>query len=111
MIVLLLATTVVDGNPCGKAHHHLLHEAHIAGITFHQTSGKPGKILLMVCNTKSYDHNLTTILDPCSNLSLITHDVARTLNLKGKYCVVSVTKVGNVVDTEDSKEYELHIHE
>ena len=43
------------------------------------------------------------ILDPCSNLSLITHRAARQLKLKGEHVAASITKVGNVTDVVTTK--------
>ena len=104
-------TTLVNGSPCDKTHHPLLHAAHINGVTFHQIGADPNKTLFMICSVKSHHNRLTAILDPCSNLTVITNTAARKLNLKGTYCKVTVTKVGNTVLTQHSKEYQLPIHD
>ena len=104
-------TALVSGNPCDKLHYPLLHAAQVSGVTFHQISSDPQNTILMICSIRSYHNKLTAILDPCSNLTVITHTAARKLNLKGKHCKVTVTKVGNTVVTERSKEYSLPIHD
>ena len=65
--------------------------------------------LLMTKVVESPGGSISTILDPCLNLSLITHRIARKLNLKGKKVRVSLTKVGNVTETVTTMEYELKL--
>ena len=67
--------------PCNKSHHPLLHEAHIEGISFHNKYNcNPNTYehpLLMVSTINCKEVDLNAILDPCSNLSLITHNAAQ----------------------------------
>ncbi|XP_071136608.1 uncharacterized protein [Mytilus edulis] len=59
----------------------------------------------MISKVPSNGNYLTALWDPGANISLITHDSARRLNLKGRDVTLSVTKVGNTTDYIQSKEY------
>ena len=48
---------------------------------------------------------LTKLWDPGANMSLITHESAANLGIKGKSINLPITKVGNVTDHVKSKEY------
>ncbi|CAC5363778.1 unnamed protein product [Mytilus coruscus] len=96
---------------CGKIHHKNLHTAHIDGISFHNSTqvvnddkNKNG-VLLMISSVQCKDKSLTTLWDPRANMSLITHKTAKRLGLSGQDITLSVTKVGNVTEHVQSKEY------
>ncbi|CAC5362063.1 unnamed protein product [Mytilus coruscus] len=96
---------------CGKIHHKNLHTAHIDGISFHNSTqvinddkNKNG-VLLMISSVQCKDMSLTTLWDPGANMSLITHKTAKRLGLSGQDITLSVTKVGNVTEHVQSKEY------
>ena len=98
---------------CGKYHHSLLHLASIEGFAFHN-SGQPtnkhhnqNRVLLMVSSVKSRSQGINTLWDPGANVSLISHDAARRLGLKGSTIELAITKVGNTTDRIKSKEYTL----
>ena len=96
--------------PCNKAHHPILHEGHIDGMSFHHARNQnvyDTRTLLMLSKVDCLCRSSNAILDPCSNLSLITHRAARKLNLTGKDVTLSITKVGNVTDAVRTKEYVL----
>ncbi|CAC5408838.1 unnamed protein product [Mytilus coruscus] len=88
-----------------------LHTAHIDGISFHNSTqvinddtNKNG-VLLMISSVQCKDMSLTTLWDPGANMSLITHKTAKRLGLSGQDITLSVTKVGNVTEHVQSKEY------
>ncbi|CAC5377182.1 unnamed protein product [Mytilus coruscus] len=96
---------------CGKIHHKNLHTAHIDGISFHNSTqvinndkNKNG-VLFMISSVQCKDMSLTTLWDPGANMSLITHKTAKRLGLSGQDITLSVTKVGNVTEHVQSKEY------
>jgi hypothetical protein len=98
---------------CGRMHHRSLHTAHVDGISFHNSAqiinndkANDG-VLLMISSVSCKGHSLTTIWDPGANMSLITHKAARKLGLSGQEITLSVTKVGNVTECVQSKEYIL----
>ena len=104
-----------SSKPCDKAHHPVLHEAHVAGISFHharnRSKGDLSTTLLMVSRIDCISCSYNAVLDPCSNLSLITHRAARKLNLKGRDITMSITKVGNVTDVITTKEYTVSVRD
>ncbi|XP_062600980.1 uncharacterized protein LOC134262619 [Saccostrea cucullata] len=95
---------------CGKLHHSSLHqegqEGNVANIVRIVNSKEPGEdVLLIISEVKCKDILLSTLWDPGSNISLISHRAARKLNLQGKDVTLSFTKVGNVMEQLHSKEY------
>ncbi|VDH89663.1 Hypothetical predicted protein [Mytilus galloprovincialis] len=62
-------------------------------------------VLLMISSVQCKDMSLTTLWDPGANMSLITHKTAKRLGLSGQDITLSVTKVGNVTEHVQSKEY------
>ena len=96
---------------CNKSHHPLLHDAHITGVSFvhvsNQTTNNNKQTLLMLCKVNCIKEYYNAMLDPCSNISLITHSAAKRLNLKGRDVSMSITKVGNVTELIATKEYIL----
>ena len=79
-----VCTVVVGNNPCMEAHHPALHGADIK-VALH-TQGLMGganrkSTILMACKVRCNGRQLTSILDPCATLPLITHRAAQKLNL------------------------------
>ncbi|VDH99299.1 Hypothetical predicted protein [Mytilus galloprovincialis] len=97
--------------PCGKIHHKNLHTAHMDGISFHNSTqvindGKNNNgVLLMISSVQCKDMSLTTLWDPGAKHVTITHKTAKRLGLSGQDITLSVTKVGNVTEHVQSKEY------
>lgn len=93
---------------CGKMHHPLLHSVFVkenpvvrGSSNFLDRDG----ILLMLSTIRSRFHDLSVFFDPGSNLTMITHDAASKLGLKGTEVCMSLTKVGNVTERIESKMY------
>lgn len=59
----------------------------------------------MVNKVSSGNQSLTTICDLGSNVTMLTHRIAKQLGLKGKEVNLAVTKVGNIAKEFESKEY------
>ena len=95
---------------CGEPHHTSLHleDGHgnvhnIMHIVNGEQSGKG--VLLMISEVPCKDDKLSTLWDPGSDISLITHRAADRLRLLGQDVTLSVSKVGNVVERLHTKEY------
>lgn len=63
----------------------------------------------MVSRVYSNGCPVTTLWDPGSDITIMTHALASRLGLKGKDIELSMTKVGNVTERYASKEYEIPI--
>ena len=61
--------------------------------------------LLMVSHLECRQKQINVLWDSGSNVSLITHQKAKELGLKGRDIHISITKVGNSLETVASKEY------
>ena len=94
---------------CGMPHHHLLHEAHASGISFHgtgqhhQNSTRSTNILLQLPKVKISKCGggfveLNVLWDCGSTLSFITFRQARRLKLIGEKIRIEIVKVGGVVE-------------
>ena len=101
--VELKCEVLVNGSKCGLDHHYILHDVLCRKINNHLLSLEG--YLLEISTVKSTFANLSVLWDSGSTTSLITHDKARELNLKGTNVTVSITKVGNTVEIVDSREY------
>ena len=95
---------------CGEPHHTSLHldDGHgnvhnIMHIVNGEQSGKG--VLLMISEVPCKDDKLSTLWDPGSDISLITHRATDRLRLLGQDVTLSVSKVGNVVERLHTKEY------
>ena len=49
--------------------------------------------------------------DSASDITLIKHKKARSLGAHGKNTVVSITKVGNIVEQCNTKRYVIKVHD
>ena len=93
----------INGTKCDLDHHEFLHDLLYKTLDSNFMSRKGH--MLGVSIVKSMSTNLTTLWDGESTASLITHKKAREMNLKGTNVTLSITKVGNVVEIIESKEY------
>ncbi|VDI55646.1 Hypothetical predicted protein [Mytilus galloprovincialis] len=82
------------------------------GISFHNSTqvindGKNNNgVLLMISSVQCKDMSLTTLWDPgAKHVTNYTHKTAKRLGLSGQDITLSVTKVGNVTEHVQSKEY------
>lgn len=101
-----LCGVMVDGQgPCNRNHHSLLHSDQREGTLHNAISGKACTALLNISVIYSRDQPLNVLWDSGSDVSLITHKMAKKLGLKGKDINLSMIKVGNVVEHQSSKEY------
>ena len=100
-----------DGIACNKYHHQLLHLAMVQGAALHSKTDvnhKPRqKVLLMISKVQCRNQDVNVLWDPGANVSLISHEAARRLGLKGTSINLSITKVGNTTEHISSKEYTL----
>ena len=99
----LSCNIMVNSLKCGLDHHSMLHDVLYRKLDNHLLSREG--YMLEVSTVKSTSASLTVLWDGGSTASLITHDKARELNLKGTNITVSITKVGNTVEVIDSKQY------
>ncbi|KAK3089754.1 hypothetical protein FSP39_006215 [Pinctada imbricata] len=95
---------------CNKMHHTLLHADNVQGssnsiLNKADTAKFEQNVILMVSEVSCKNDTLTTLWDPGSNISLITHSIAHKLNLPGQSVTLSVTKVGNTAEHLHTKEY------
>lgn len=105
---------MTSNNVCNMRHHPLLHRAHVDGIMYHSTGkllNDHGKVqvMLMISSINHNGYQITTLWDSGSNITVITHSLARKLGLSGKNVTLDITKVGNVTETYSTKEYEFPI--
>ena len=99
-----------DGQICNEAHHAIIHDACMEVFVLHITRGFDNSFsdaLLMICEVDSLSTKNNTILDPCSNISLITHSAAKLLNLNGRDISVAIIKVRNKTERIKTREYYL----
>ena len=101
--IKLSCNVKINGTKCGLDHHEFLHDLLYKKVSGNLMSRKG--YILGVSIVKSVSTNLTTLWDGGSTASLITHKKAREMNLKGSNVTLSITKVGNVVEIIESKEY------
>ena len=101
-----LCDVVIKGQGlCNRNHHPLLHPDKIEGILHSAVSGKPFTTLLNISTLNSGNQPVTVLWDSGSDMSLITHSMAKKLGLKGKNINLSMIKVGIAIEHQSSKEY------
>lgn len=97
-----------QGTVCGKFHHPLIHSLFPTSVPSVKASSnfmdRQG-VLLAIKEVRSGVRSLLTLFDSGSNITMITHDAAGRLGLRGQSVSLSVTKVGNKVEHLDSKAY------
>ena len=100
---------VANYQKCGKMHHPFIHEDPQApsSTVLNVLNDKQGRegVVLMVSKVDCQSSKLTALWDPGPNMSIITHRAASKLGLRGKQVTMSVTKVGNITEDIESKEY------
>ena len=98
---------------CNLPHHDLLHEAHAAGVVFHNIAAQNNsKTILQVQNIRCYSQNsghqtVNVLWDGASTISLITFEAAKRLNLRGKKVRLEIEGVGGRTSVTDSFKYEV----
>lgn len=93
-------------------HHPKLHSVFVKEAPLLKSSSNSldtNCILLMLSTVRSRFRDLYVFFDPLSNLTIITHDTARKLGLKGTDVFMSLTKVGNVTERIESKVYTVSL--
>ena len=98
---------LTNGVPCGFRHNKLLHNVLSAQNNVNVSGNLVSRSghMLMVNNIKCKFSFVNMLWDGGSDVSLITHAKAKELGLNGTDIVVSITKVGNAMETVNSKEY------
>ena len=94
-----------DRTVCSKPHHPLLHVDRTSLNAMAINQRQEQKVLLMLGKTVSRGVTLNILYDPGATLSLISRNAAKQLALKGSDISLSITKVGNSTDIQQSKEY------
>lgn len=101
-----LCDVMIEGQgPCNRNHHSLLHPEVREGALHNAVSGKSSTALLNISVVHSRNQPVNVLWDSGSDVSLITHRMAKKLGLKGKDINLSMIKVGNVIEHQSSKEY------
>ena len=101
----------VNGQNCNKPHHYLLHDSFIIPSRNYSVRCQTNDTLLEVSTVYSYSQPITVLWDSASDTTLITHRMAKSLGLQGKNVMISITKVGNVVEQCSTKQYRINIHD
>lgn len=102
---------MVDNKACGLRRHPLLHWALVNGIMYHTSKvvndHKKSTLMLMDSSVYYKGIPITTLWDSGSDITVITHSMAKKLGLTGRDIQMTIIKVGNVVETCVSKEYTI----
>ena len=101
----------VSGVYCGKFHHPLLHDPFSSGLPLNNRPiahfNVSDLVLLPIgivhCNTLP----ISTLYDSGATISLITHNLAKVLQLPGQDIELTIIKVGNVIESVRSKIYTM----
>ena len=104
-------TVKVNGQICNKHHHHLLHDSFSLSSNNYNVNCQNTGALLEVSIIYSFNQPITVIWDSASDTTLITHRMAKLLGLRSKNVIVTITKVGNVVDQCNTKQYNINVHD
>ena len=99
---------------CGRPHNPILHSLFVQNSITNQVQGASNLlsregVLLMLGHMQSKGQKVATLWDPGSNLTMITHRMAKKLGLRGTDISLTVTKVGNSTDQFNSKIYKVPI--
>ena len=109
---------IVDS--CTSHHHHLLHPAHVEGIVFYNeiierknTVLNPCVLLFMQAPARSEkqenSRKVNVMWDSASTISLITHDAAKRLGLKGERVSLTIIKAGGSIENIQSNKYKVEL--
>lgn len=92
------------GNICGKNHHPLLHGSFSDdNVTANSGNCKCDKAMSSVSTTYSMDQPINVLWDSGSDITLITHGMAKKLGVKGADVMMFMVKVGNVTENVSAK--------
>ena len=100
------------GNVCGKPHHPKLHYLFFNQYvkkSLHTNYVMSNAPLLTLGIVYCKGYQITTLYDSASSVSLITHSLARQLGLTSTPVNITITKIGNTVETLESKIYNLSL--
>ena len=102
----------INNQICNKPHHYLLHDSFSVPLNnYNAGCCNTNGILLCVSTIYSYNVPITVMWDSASDITLITHKMARSLGSHGKDTFISITKVGNVVEQCSTKRYTIKVHD
>ena len=102
-----------SGSYCGKSHHPILHDAFYSNFPSIQQIKPVGHFNLSDCSLLPIGlvhcdaYPICTLYDSGATISLITHDLAKKLQLSGQDIELTIVKVGNVVEVIKSKIYTM----
>ncbi|XP_068209204.1 uncharacterized protein [Palaemon carinicauda] len=103
---------MVNGKKCGREYHKMLHSLLYKPTTFTDVTSnlvsRDGH-LLMVSGLRYRQNDINVLWDSGSNVSLITHQKVKELELNGRGVQITITKVGNKTETVSSKEYTVPV--
>ena len=100
-----LSDVVIEVQGLCNRNHHPLHPDKMEGILHSAASEKAFTNLLNISTLNNGNQPVTVLWDSGSDISLITHSMAKKLGLKGKNINLSMIKVGNATKHQSSKEY------
>ena len=94
---------------CNQHHHTKLHgvlniQTETQGAV-HTTGSIGGNVMLPVQRVHCKNQLLTAVYDSGSTISLITHDKAQQLGLENSPVKLTITRVGNISQTTNTKQY------
>ena len=101
------------GQIWGKNHHTLLHDVFFLNSFFisQQTSvnqnNQLNSVVLPIGIVRCNGYPISTLYDSGASLSVISHQLAQYLGLRGDDIELSIVKVGNVIENIKSKVYHL----
>ena len=104
----------LSGTYCGKSHHPLIHDAFSSNLPANAPQSRPvthlnfsDSLLLPIGIVHCNSHPICTLYDSGATLSIVTHEMAKKLQLPGRDVELTIIKVGNVVETIKSKIYTM----
>lgn len=100
-----------EGNVCGKRHHPLLHGSFVGNISVSSGNCTSNRAMLAISTVYSAGQPITVLWDCGSDITMVTHSMARKLGARGAEVMMSIVKVGNVTESCLSKEYSVCIQD
>ena len=100
------------GNVCGKPHHPKLHYLFFnqnMKESLHTNNVITNAPLLTIGHVYCKGYHITTLYDSASGVSLITHSMACQLGLTSTPVNITITKIGNTLETIETKIYSLSL--
>lgn len=102
-----------NGIRCPQHHHQLLHKSNTVKIGVATSVNTKEAILPVLSANIGSANGLfkcgNVLLDSGAQVSLIRHDTAETLGLKGKDVSITITKVGGEEESIKTKEYKVQL--